>query len=204
MNSNSIVYENVRLGENTIVEPFCILGIYKNNPPLEVRIGVNSLIRSGTYIYEGNEIGDHFQTGNKVNIRESNKIGNNVSIGTHSIIEHHIKIEDDVRIHSNVFIPEFSELRKGCWIGPNVTFTNAKYPKSKSAKDNLIGPLIGANAKIGAGTIILPGIEIGENSLIGAGSLVHKDIPPNSVVIGNPCKIINSVDRLKGNPYDVY
>ena len=79
-------------------------------------------------IYAGNVIGRNFQTGNKVNIRESNRIGDNVSVGTLSVIEHHVEIGNNVRIHTQVFIPEFSVLEDGCWIGPNVVFTNAKYP----------------------------------------------------------------------------
>ena len=79
-------------------------------------------------IYAGNVIGRNFQTGNKVNIRESNRIGDNVSVGTLSVIEHHVEIGDSVRIHTQAFIPEYSVLEEGCWIGPNVVLTNAKYP----------------------------------------------------------------------------
>ncbi len=93
------------------------------------------MIRSHTVIYAGNTIGRNFQTGNKVNIRESNRIGDNVSVGTLSVIEHHVEIADNVRIHTQVFMPEFSVLEEGCWIGPNVVLTNAKYPLSPGVKD---------------------------------------------------------------------
>ncbi len=72
-------------------------------------------------------------------IRELNQIGDNVSIGTHSVIEHHVQIDDNVRVHSNAFIPEFSILEEGAWVGPNVVFTNALYPLSPQAKSNLKG-----------------------------------------------------------------
>ena len=77
------------------------------------RIGEGSVIRSHTVIYAGNVIGRNFQTGNKVNIRESNRIGNNVSVGTLSVIEHHVEIGDGVRIHTQAFIPEYSVLEDG-------------------------------------------------------------------------------------------
>jgi acetyltransferase-like isoleucine patch superfamily enzyme len=197
------VYQNVGLGAGTVVEDFCIIG----TPPrgatdgeLLTTIGDGSTIRSHTVIYAGNVIGAHFQTGNKVNIRESNRIGDNVSVGTLSVIEHHVEIADGVRIHTQVFIPEFSVLEEGCWIGPNVVFTNAKYPLSPGVKDSLVGPVIRKGAKIGANATILPGVVIGENALVGAGSVVVKDVPAGAVVVGNPARVIRSISELPYSP----
>lgn len=201
MTSSFVILENVTLAESCIIEPYCYLGISPSNKMLPVQIGVESRIRAGTYIYEGNIIGHHFQTGNKVNIRENNQIGNYVSIGTESIIEHHIQIEDHVRIHSSVFVPEYTTLKKHAWLGPNCVLTNARYPRSQDVKEQLMGPIIEENVKIGAGAIILPGITIGANSLIGAGSVVTKDIPPDSVAVGNPAKVIKKIDQIVENPY---
>ena len=104
------IYQNVALGAGSVVEEFCIVG----TPPrgttdgqLATSIGEGAVIRSHTVIYAGNVIGKNFQTGNKVNIRESNRIGDNVSVGTLSVIEHHVEIADNVRIHTQVFIPEY-------------------------------------------------------------------------------------------------
>jgi len=166
----------------------------------DYKIGINSNIRQPTVIYPGNEIGDNFQTGHFITIRENNKIGNNVSIGSHSNIEHHIIIEDNVRIHSNCFIPEYSILKHDCWIGPNVVLTNAKYPKSIDVKDNLVGPTIGENAMIGANSTILPGIKIGKHALIGAGTVVVRNVQEYEIVIGNPGKKngdLRNLDKYK-------
>ena len=197
------VYENVVLGAGTVVEDFCIVG----TPPrgardgeLQTSIGDGAVLRSHTVIYAGNVIGRNFQTGNKVNIRESNRIGNNVSVGTLSVIEHHVEIADNVRIHTQVFIPEFSVLEEGCWIGPNVVFTNAKYPLSPGVKDRLAGPIIGKGAKIGANATLLPGVKIGEHALVGAGAVVVRDVPPGAVVVGNPARLTRRVAEL---PYSV-
>lgn len=200
---NAIVYDNVNLGENSTVEPFSILGISPSDLYLEVNIGNNALIRSGTYIYEGNDIGSDFQTGNKTNIREHNKIGDNVSIGTNSVIEHHIEIGDNVRIHSNVFIPEYTIIKQNSWIGPNAILTNAKFPISEKVKENLIGPVIEEGSIIGAGSIIMPGINIGIKSLIGSGCVVTKNVEPYSVMIGNPAKRLCHISELPDNPYNL-
>jgi len=199
INNSAIIHPNVKLGKNCTVEDFAIIG----SPPkghcageLETVIGDNAVIRSHTVIYAGNIIGVNFQTGNKANIRELNEIGDNVSVGTLSVIEHHVRIGNNVRIHSLAFIPEFTVIEEGCWIGPNVVLTNAKYPNSPNAKNELKGVHLKKNAIIGAGCIILPGIVVGSYALIGAGSVVTKDIPDNCVVAGNPAKKINTIDNL--------
>jgi acetyltransferase-like isoleucine patch superfamily enzyme len=197
------IYGNVALGAGAVVEEFCIVGA----PPrgttdgqLATRIGEGAVIRSHTVIYAGNVIGKNFQTGNKVNIRESNRIGDNVSVGTLSVIEHHVEIADNVRIHTQVFIPEYSVLEEGCWIGPNVVFTNAKYPLSPGVKDALAGPIIRKGAKIGANATILPGVIVGENALVGAGSVVARNVAPGEVVVGNPARVIRHISELPYSP----
>ena len=195
--STTILHPNVVLGEDVVVEDFCIIGIpFKGMKNIQTVIGSGSIIRAGTYIYAGNQIGKNFQTGNKANIRELNQIGDDVSIGTHSVIEHHITIGNNVRIHSQVFVPEYSTLENDCWIGPNVVLTNARYPKHVSAKDELRGPLVGNNAKIGANATILPGVTIGKNSLIGAGCVVTKHVGPDTIVVGNPAKALRKIDYI--------
>jgi acetyltransferase-like isoleucine patch superfamily enzyme len=201
--TTSRIFENVHVGDGSLIEDFCIIG----TPPrgarageLSTTIGDGSVIRSHTVIYAGNAIGRNFQTGNKVNIRESNQIGNNVSVGTLSVIEHHVTIGDNVRIHTQAFIPEFSVLEDGCWIGPHVVLTNAKYPLSPGVKDQLAGPVIRRGAKIGANATILPGVTVGEDALVGAGAVVVHDVPPGAVVVGNPARMIRQIADL---PYSL-
>lgn len=199
MKTDYKIYAGVNLGADSTIEDYCILGVPprgKKEGDLDTLIGTGAHIRSHTVIYAGNKIGNNFQTGNKVNIRELNEIGDNVSIGTLSVIEHRIIIGNNVRIHSQVFIPEYSVLEANAWIGPNVVLTNAKYPVSPGVKDSLKGPVIKRGAKIGANATILPGIVIGENSLVGAGAVVVNNVPDGAVVAGNPAKIIKYISEL--------
>ena len=194
-----ICHPNVYLGNECRIGEFVILGVPpRDSQPgdLTTRIGERAIIRSHSVIYAGNIIGHDFQTGHGVLLRESNQIGNFVSIGSHSVIEHHVVIGDGVRVHSNVFIPEFSVLEEECWIGPNVVFTNARYPRSPRAKEELQGPIIETKAKIGANATLLPGVRIGAGALVGAGAVVAHDVHPGKVVVGNPARVVGEVSQL--------
>ncbi|MBI5034800.1 MAG: dual specificity protein phosphatase family protein [Chloroflexi bacterium] len=200
MPKSARVFNGVQFGVDAIVGDFVIVG----QPPRGKRagdlgtiIGARAVIRSHTVIYAGNVIGDDFQTGHGALVREENKIGDNVSIGSHSIVEHHVTIGNGVRIHSNVFVPEFSILEDDCWLGPNVVVTNARYPRSKNAKENLQGATIKRGAKIGANATLLPGVVIGENALVGAGAVVIDDVPDGAVVVGNPARVVKQIDEIE-------
>ena len=183
----AIIYPQVKLGKNAIVEDYCIIGApLRDGSMPETVIGDNAYLRSFTVIYAGNHIGSNFQTGNKANIRENNKIGNNVSIGTLTVIEHHVVIEDNVRIHTSTLICEYSVLKKGCWIGPHVVTTNVKVPLSPESKANLQAPIIEEGAIIGGNCTLSPGVVIGPNSLVGSGSNLTKNIKADHVAYGHP------------------
>jgi acetyltransferase-like isoleucine patch superfamily enzyme len=200
MSANCHVFENVTMGADSSVGEHVIIG----EPPrgrtageLSTKIGKSAVIRSHTVIYAGSTIGDNFETGHGVMIREDNVIGDHVSVGSHSIIEHHVAIGDGVRIHSNAFVPEYSVLEARCWIGPGVILTNARYPRSRGVKEALQGPIIHQGAIIGAGAVLLPGVTIGAGALVGAGAVVVKDVPENAVVAGNPARIVKKVSDIR-------
>jgi acetyltransferase-like isoleucine patch superfamily enzyme len=192
----SQVYEGTELGADSTVGPFCVIGAAPAEPAEPTAIGRRALIRSHTVIYAGTRIGDHFQSGHGVLVREHNVIGHHVSIGSHSVIEHHVHIGDGVRVHSQAFIPEFTVLEEGCWIGPGAVLTNAPHPRCPGVKLCLRGPRIGRGAKIGANATILPGLIIGEMALVGAGAVVTEDVPGGVVVAGNPARIIKKTAEL--------
>ena len=85
-------------------------------------------------------------------------------------------------------------LKRGAWIGPRVTLTNAKFPKHPDAKKTLQGVVVGEDAKLGAGVTVLPGVKIGAGALVGAGSLVTHDVPAGMIAKGAPAKAFRPVD----------
>jgi UDP-2-acetamido-3-amino-2,3-dideoxy-glucuronate N-acetyltransferase len=120
-------------------------------------------------------------------------IGENCNICAYCFIENDVVIGNRVTVKCGVYLWDGIVIEDNVQIGPNVTFTNDKYPRAKQ-KFELQRTTIKKNASIGAGSIILGGITIGENALIGAGSVVTKNVPANELWLGNPARFIRKIE----------
>lgn len=117
-------------------------------------------------------------------------IGKWCNINAHVFIENEVKVGNYVTVKSGVQLWDGIEIQDHVFIGPNVTFTNDKTPRSKHYPAEFQKTKIHHHASIGAGAIILGGIEIGAYAMIGAGSLVTKEVPERALIIGNPARIV--------------
>jgi acetyltransferase-like isoleucine patch superfamily enzyme len=148
----------------------------------DVKLGKNVKIFKFVNLY-GCEVDDNTKIGCFVEIQKKAKIGKNCKISSHTFICEGVTIEDDV------------------FVGHNVTFINDKYPKAtngggrlQTEEDWTVQPImVEKGASIGSGSTILSNVRIGENAIIGAGSVVTHDVPPNSIVAGNPAKILRKI-----------
>ncbi|GAB2829600.1 acyltransferase [Ferruginibacter profundus] len=130
-------------------------------------------------------------------------IGKNCNVNCHTFIENDVNIGDRVTIKAGVYLWDGISIADDVFIGPNVTFVNDKYPKSKIYPEQFQRTVINRGASIGAASTLLGGITIGEYALVGAGSVVTKDIPAYSLVYGNPAKVMGKVDE-KGTVTEKY
>lgn len=115
-------------------------------------------------------------------------IGKDANICSHCLIESDVVIGDRVTVKSGVQLWDGTRLEDDVFIGPNVTFTNDPFPRSKQYPDSFPRTVVKRGASIGANATILPGISIGEGAMVGAGSVVTKDVPAHSLVVGNPAR----------------
>lgn len=152
-----------------------------------VTIGKDAVLRSGSIIYCEVIIGDRFQCGHNVLIREKTRIGDNTSIGTASVIEGYTTIGSNVRIQSMVFVPTNTEIGDDVFIGPASVLTNDRYPPT--GKPELKGPVLEEGVVIGAKSVILPMVRIGQGAAVAAGAVVTRDVPAGKMAIGSPAKI---------------
>ena len=111
------------------------------------------------------------------------KIGKNCNICSNCFIENDVVIGDNVTIKNGVNLYDGIKIEDDVFIGPNATFCNDKYPKSKNKNFKLEPIVIKKGASIGANATILPGVTIGENALVGAGAIVTKNVKDNETVI---------------------
>lgn len=150
----------------------------------DVKLGKDVRLAKFINLY-GCEIGDETKIGAFVEIQKNAKVGSRCKISSHTFICEGVVIEDNV------------------FIGHGVTFINDRYPRATTNEGELqteadwsLEPtIVKRGASIGSGSTILCSTSIGENAVVGAGSMVVKDVPPNSVVAGNPARLIRSVPK---------
>ena len=150
----------------------------------DVKLGVDVRIFAFVNLY-GCSIGDNSKIGTFVEIQKNAVIGKNVKVSSHTFICEGVKIEDDV------------------FIGHNVSFINDKHPRSTNSNGNLqseadwqvVPTVVKRGASIGTSCTILCGVTIGESAIVGAGSVVTRDVPPNTVVVGNPARFLKIVEE---------
>jgi acetyltransferase-like isoleucine patch superfamily enzyme len=152
----------------------------------DVKLGQNVKLSKFINLY-GCEIGDESKIGAFVEIQKNASVGKRCKISSHTFICEGVAIEDNV------------------FIGHGVMFINDSYPRATAADGNLQTEadwkvertVVKRGASIGSGATILSNVSIGENAIVGAGSVVTKDVPPGSIVVGNPAKVLRYIDTIK-------
>jgi len=199
---NAVILGPTRIGSGTVIGKDVIVGypvektlkslVFSHPFNIEkyddfskgARIGKDCIIRSGTVIYEAVTISDKVRTGHNVLIREGSIIGEDTLIGSSAKLDGTIKIGGRVRIQSNAYLPHLTVIEDDVFISPNVCVTNDPYPQSK----RLSGVTVEKGAVICANATLIAGVKVGRNAVVAAGAVVTKNVPPDSVVLGNPAR----------------
>lgn len=153
---------------------------------------------SASYVHdwalvESDRIGDGTRIWAFAHVMSGAVIGRDCNICDHTFIEGDVVVGDRVTIKSGVFLWDGLRVEDDVFIGPQATFTNDRFPRSKGVF-HCPTTTICAGASVGAGAIVLPGVTIGERAMIGAGAVVTKDVPADVVMVGNPARILRMLD----------
>jgi acetyltransferase-like isoleucine patch superfamily enzyme/dTDP-4-dehydrorhamnose 3,5-epimerase-like enzyme len=122
------------------------------------------------------------------------RIGADCNICDHVFIENDVIVGDRVTVKSGVQLWDGLRVADDVFIGPNATFSNDKYPRSKKYQERVLQTHIGRGASIGSGANVLPGLRVGAGAMVGAGAVVTHDVPTRAIVSGNPARIVGYVD----------
>lgn len=140
-------------------------------------------------------VGDGTTIWQSVVILPGARIGAYVNICAQCFIENNVVIGDRVTVKSGVYLWDGVRLGDDVFIGPNVTFTNDKFPRSKLYPNIFLETHVETAASIGGGAIVLPGVTIGRSAMVGAGAIVTKSVPPYAIVTGSPARIVGYIEN---------
>jgi len=148
-------------------------------------------------ICETTNVGERTNVWAFAHILPGAKIGSDCNICDHVFIENDVVIGDRVTVKCGVQIWDGIHVEDDVFIGPNASFANDKFPRSKHFQDEVVRSHICHGASIGANSTILPGVRIGQHAMVGAGTVVTRDVPPFAIVTGNPGRIVGYVNSKK-------
>jgi acetyltransferase-like isoleucine patch superfamily enzyme len=199
----AIVYPGTVLGDGCKVLDYAVVGKQptlgprsttkqEELPPLE--LGAGTIVSTGAIVFAGTRIGARAIIGDQACVRERCDVGDDVVIGRGSLVENDTTVGDRTKIQADAYVTAYSTLEEDVFIAPRVITTNDNFMGRTEKRHALRkGPTIRRGARVGAGAVICPAVEIGVEAFVGAGAVVVKDVPSQAVVVGNPARVLRDV-----------
>jgi acetyltransferase-like isoleucine patch superfamily enzyme len=199
----AIVYPGTVLGEGCKILDYAVVGKQptlgprstakrEELPPLE--LGAGTIVSTGAIVFAGTVIGERGIVGDQACVRERCTIGDDVVIGRGALIENDTTVGSLTKIQADAYVTAYTTVEERVFIAPRVITANDNFMGRTEKRHALRkGPTIRRGARVGAGAVLCPAVEIGEEAFVGAGAVVVKDVPPRVVVVGNPARVLRDV-----------
>jgi len=192
MGENCVVGSNSSVGKPPRPAATSTVKVQADLPPLT--LGCEAIIGCSTVLYAGTDYGNKVFVGDCATVRERCQIGNNVVIGSGVAVENDTRIGAYTKIQTGSYITAYMDIAERVFIAPMVTTTNDNFMGRTEKRFKLVkGATIGRGARIGGGSILLPGINVAPETFVAAGALVTKDTAPQTLVRGFPAKEVRQV-----------
>ena len=161
-------------------------------PPLE--LGPGTVVSTGAIVFAGTRIGARVIVGDQACVRERCGLGDDVVVGRGSLVENDTTVGARTKIQAMVYVTAYTTVEEDVFLAPCVQTSNDNFMgRTERRHDLRKGPTIRRGARVGAGAVLCPAVEIGEEAFVGAGAVVVKDVPPRVVVVGNPARVLRDV-----------
>jgi acetyltransferase-like isoleucine patch superfamily enzyme len=203
IHESAIVYPGTVLGDGVKVLEGAVVGkqptlsprsTAKREPLPPAEIGSGTVISTGAVVFAGTRVGARVILGDQSCVRERVTIGDDVVLGRGSLVENDTTIGSLTKIQAGAYITAYSTLEEQVFIAPCVVTSNDNFMGRTERRHELIeGPTIRRGARVGAGAVLCPAVEIGEEAFVGAGAVVTKDVEPRTLVVGNPARLLRTV-----------
>jgi acetyltransferase-like isoleucine patch superfamily enzyme len=164
-------------------------------------IGAGTVVSAGAIVFAGSTVGSRVILGDQSCVRERVEIGDDVVLGRGALVENDTTIGAMTRIQAGAYITAYTTVEEHVFVAPCVVTTNDNFMgRTERRLELLRGPTIRRGARVGGGATLCPGVEIGEEAFVGAGAVVTRDVPPRTVVVGSPARVLREVpeDELLG------
>ncbi len=199
----AIVHEGTVLGDGVRVLEYAVVGkqpvlsarsTAKRDPLPPTELADGAVVSTGAVVFAGTTIGARAIVGDQACVRERCTIGDDVVIGRGSLVENDSAVGARTKIQAEAYVTAHSTLEEDVFIAPCVVTTNDNFMGRTEARHELVkGPTIRRGARVGGGAVLCPGVEIGEEAYVGAGAVVTKDVPPRTVAVGVPARVVRDV-----------
>jgi acetyltransferase-like isoleucine patch superfamily enzyme len=200
IHDGTVVGENARLQDGAVLGKPLALGARSTAsraelPPLEV--GEGATVGATAVVLAGARIGAGAVVADRSHFRERSVLGEGSVVGSGSAVDNDVTIGARVKIQTGSYITAFSVLEDDVFVAPCVTTTNDNFMGRHEPDMALSGATLRRACRVGARSVLLPGIEIGEEAFVAAGSVVTRDVAPRTLVMGTPAKVVREVEEAE-------
>ena len=202
ISETAVVYPGTELGDGVRLGDHCVVGkppvlaagsSAAGEAPPPAQLGAGAAVGAGAVVLAGARIGDGVVIGDQAHVRERSSIGAASVVGRAVSVENDVTIGARVRLQTNAYITAWSVVEDDVFVAPAVVLTNDPTAGRRRAGQELRGATLRRACRIGAGAVLLPGVEVGEEAFVAAGAVVTADVPARAVVMGIPARAVREV-----------
>jgi UDP-3-O-[3-hydroxymyristoyl] glucosamine N-acyltransferase len=200
--SGSVIHAGVRLGPGCYIEDLVVLGkrprLRAGSSAAKIELGALELgegvtVCCGAVVYAGAVVARGAIIGDQAQVREGSRVGERSVVGRASCVDFNATVGDRVSIQTGVYVTSWAVVEDDVFLGPGVVMTNdntmGRHPKG----ERLDAPIVRRAARVGAASVLVPGVVVGEEAFVGAGAVLTRDVAPREVVVGLPARVTRRV-----------